>query len=308
MKSRICNPMGMKLCLIALGVCIFSAANVYGQSKVLRWNLKEGQNFKIEIVQEQTQKMNTPQGEMEIPMNQTVNIDWKVSGVEDEKFHITQVIKRIQMTMDAPMMEMEYDSDAEEAEGMGAQLAGVIDPLIDAEISFKMDARGNVSDVEIPEDVLEEMEAGSNGMMGAQMFSADSIKQFVNQAGLVLPEDPVSGDTAWSHEVSQDNPMMTMNITSDYKYVGEEEVDGKKIHKISVSSNVELEDVETPFGGSIEIDEQESNGEIWFDNEAGYLTGSKSTQTMIMLMDIMGQEMDMESEVKVEVKVTPVSK
>ncbi len=303
MKLRLENYRGVA---IALVLSLLAASPLAAQNKTLRWNLKEGQKFNIEITQDQQQNMNVPgQPEMEIPIEQGTYMTWEVTGADSDKFNITQVITRMTMSMAAPMMEIEYDSDDGEADGMAAQMAATIEPVIDAEIKFVMNARGEISDVEIPEDVIDAIESAGGGMMGANGLNADALKQLVNQSSLVLPEDPASGGVTWANENKIDTPMMNMAVKTDYEYIGEEEVNGNKIHKISTSSEVEIEAGENALGGSVELEDQESTGEVWFDNNAGYMIGAKSTQKMIMIMEVQGMEMEMESEAIVEVKITP---
>ena len=292
--------------LVAMALIgLLCSSTAIAQQNTLRWKLEEGQKFKVEVSQNQSQKMNSPQGEFEIPVEQVIHMTWEVTGVEGDVFSIVQKMTRMKMSMDSPFMQMEYDTDEGEAEGMAEQIAAAIDPMIGAAVAFKMNGRGEISDVEVPEDVVEEMQAAGGGM-GGQMFSADMLEQMISQSGIVFPEGAVDAGAEWENTTTQKNPMMNMTINSKYKYAGEEDKGGTMIQKIAVSAKVELEAGETPLGGSVEIDEQESNGEIWFDNAAGYMTGSKSTQEMVMIMEMMGQEMDIESKTEVEVKVTKV--
>ena len=201
-------------------------------------------------------------------------------------------------------MQIEFDSDDEDS-GDSMGVGDAIGPMIDAEITFVMDDQGNVSDVSIPDEVVEGMESAGGGM-GGQMFSKDQLEQMVQASNLVFPEDPVAEGVEWENETSQKSPLGEMKLKSNYKYAGTEQKDGATLHKIDVTSEITLEDGTTQFGGSVELDESESTGQIWFDNEKGHMVSSSATQKMTMVMDIMGQELDMEMSSKTVVKMTPV--
>jgi len=295
------------LCLLPMLV-VFSLCGqqTWAQNNTLRWGFEKGQQFKVEMTMEATQKMMMPGGgDMEIPVRQDVFMDWEVKDVQDGKFIMAQSITRMKMNMEAPMMQLQYDSDDEEASGMGAQLADVIKPIIGGEISFTMDARGNISDVEIPDDITSALESAGGGM-GGQMFSKESLEQLVQSANLVFPENPVGEGESWSHEVTQSSPMGEMKMNNQYTYAGTVQKDGVTLHKINVKSQVELEGGEAPMGGTIEIDKADVSGEILFDNEKGQMVSSLAKQSMVMLMEMQGQEMEMEMSTNTQLKITQV--
>ncbi len=282
-------------------ICLSSSATTYAQDNVLRWNLKEGQKFMIETTVDQNQKIATFQMEMGIVQN--VTMEWLVKSVDGDKFTIAQTITRMKMNMDSPMMQLEYDSDEGEGEGMAAQIAAGISPMIDAEITFVMDRMGNVSDVVVPDDVKE----GMSGAMGMGMggMGPEMIEQFTKQASLVFPEEAVSVGSEWENATTVKS-IGTMKVDNKYKYVGNEDDGGISLHKIGVTSNIEMDEFEIPGGGSAELESIESTGQIWFDNNNGYMTKAEMAQKMDMLIDAMGMEMSVSSDIKTKVKVTLV--
>ena len=86
----------------AFVVASLIGSQTFAQNNVLRWKMEEGQKFKVEMTMSAEQKMNTPGGAMEIPVEQVAYMDWEVKKVEDGKFQMTQKITRMKMNMDSP--------------------------------------------------------------------------------------------------------------------------------------------------------------------------------------------------------------
>ncbi|HMO12848.1 MAG TPA: DUF6263 family protein [Pirellulaceae bacterium] len=287
---------------VIFAVCLALTSATFAQSNILRWNLQEGQVFKIETTIKQQQKI--PSFGMEMEITQGVFTEWVVKSVNDDKYTIGQKIKRMTMNMDSPMMQMEIDTDDKEAGGELAQVGEMLGALIDEEIEFEMDSLGVVGDVKVPESLVERLSGGA--MMGMGGLGPEMFEQFAKQSTLVFPKESVSETSEWKYS-STVKTMGTMKFDTTYKYLGEDKVDGVALQKIGVTADITMEDGEIPgVGGSIDIESSESTGNVWFDNSKGYLVKSEVNQKMDMVMDVMGMEMAVASTTKTNVKMTQV--
>ncbi len=293
------------LAVAVVGVVTLTGFQASAQQNTLRWNLKTGQKFKIETNQDQTQNITgLPMGDMEMKMNQDIFMTWEVKSVEGDKFTVGQTITRIKMDMDSPMMQVEWDSDDEDSGGGAVDFGAVFEPIMNQEVTFVIDSRGNVSDLDVPEDLVEAMK-GASGVPGMPSPGPDMLEQIAKSATVVFPEEAVSEESEWEHSTTQ-TATLEITINSKYKYVGTEEVAGNTLCKIGVTSEIKLDSNDLPNGMTGELDEAASESEIWFNNDAGFLAKTTSKQKMVMLVTGGGQEMDVDVDVETTVKMTPV--
>ncbi len=261
--------------------------------KTLRWKFTKGEKAQYQMTQEMVMVMSVAGQKIQTKMTQVIDANWFVESVDDDgTAEMTQTMERVRMKMGgAPGADIDYDSDA--AEPPKGLVADMIVPVFKAMVKkpfqMKMSARGQVTDVKPPEGMVEALKAPALAQMG-DMFSDENLKQMMGGSGLVFPVEPVKEGTAWQETMELKNAVIgTSKITKDYTYLGEEERDGRPLEKIDAK-------VETKFGGQenaqakVEITDQESEGTLLFDDQAGRLVDAKVTTKMKMKVTAMGME------------------
>ncbi len=258
------------------------------QTDELRWKLKQGQKFKVELDQKITQTMDLGGGEQDIPVHYTMFMTWTVDEVHDNEFTMTQTIDRIKLSMSSFMGDVDYDSDKEqEAEGMAAQIVEGIKPLVGLKIIQTMNHCGKSVKCEMDSKLLEEL---SKNPMTSQFASEEMFKNLVGQTACIFPEGGVEIGKSWDDEFTIPNQMGTTKTTGKYTYEGSETIDGRPYDKISVVSKIALTTKEdSPV--EVEVDEQDNKGVIYFDNEEGRITKSTMDMSMSMTVNTGGQEL-----------------
>ncbi len=280
------------LWLNVLAVSIVRADNprerrLQTQSADLRWKLKQGQKFRIEFDQDLTQTMDIGGGEQEIPMHYTMFMSWTVDEVHENEFKMTQTIDRIKLSMSSFMGDVDFDSDKkDEAEGLAAQIAKGMEPLVGLKILQTMNQCGKSVKFEMDSSVLKDL---SNNPLTSQFASEEMFKNLVGHSACVFPEAGVEIGKSWNDEFTIPNQMGTTTTTGKYTYEGSENVEGRSLDKISVVSTIAM----TPSENSpmeVDISEQDNKGVIYFDNEEGRITKSAMDMSMTMTITTMGQE------------------
>ncbi len=260
------------------------------QSEELRWKLKAGQNFRIELDQDMKQTFDMGGSEQEMPMKFTMFMSWTVDEATETEFQVTQIIDRIKMSMSLPGMgDVSFDSDSEEPpSGFAEQFASSMQPLVGLKIAQTLNSRGQTVKCEIDPAALEGLK---NAGMGGQFASEEMLKNMVSQSACVLPESAIDKGASWDDQFSVDNQMGKMITSAKYTYEGKETLDGKSLEKISVNSSVNIEPAaDAPV--EVEIAKQDNKGTVYFDNDAGYVSSATMTQSMTMNVTTMGQEIN----------------
>ena len=103
---------------------------------------------------------------------------------------MTQTIDRVRTKIEGPGQVFEFDSSAEKAaEG---PIATLLTPLAQgpggAEFSFKMDGRGQLSDIKVPQKLLDSLSQAGPAAAAGGMFSEEGMKNLISQSSLSLPE------------------------------------------------------------------------------------------------------------------------
>ena len=294
-----------RLSLVMLVSC--SLVSLVTQSalagKKLRLKYKTGDVFKVEVKQEQKQKISMQQQSQEIPVDLTMDMTWKVEKVNDDgTIQMTQSIDRVQMKMTIPLQgEVTYDTNSEEEPaGVAGMLAGGIKPMIGVKFQQKLNDRGEVMEFSVPDDVQQKL--GENPMVG-QLLSEDTLKEMFAKTAPVLPEQEIEKGYSWESDFSApENPMLgVMSVISKYTYEGEEQRDNRTLDKFSVSTTVALKAAEGT-ASAVSLGEQSSSGAVYFDAEAGYFVDSTISQAMEIKMEEQGVKVEISS--KTTSKVT----
>jgi hypothetical protein len=285
------------LCVLAIG-----SQSAQAQSESLRWNLQKGQAFTLKMNQDMKQKMQLPGlGAQEIPMTQEVDMTWSVVDSNDEGFTVEQVITRMQMSLKSPFMNIEYDSDdAESKDPTAKQMGEAMKNVIGQKFVQKMNRRGEVIDVKLPEGLEGNSQAANNPLSG------DMLKQVTQQAALVFPEGPLSVGKSWDSNIDMNMNGMAMKTKNTYKYEGTEKVEGKELHKFSIKIDMSIEG--GPQGIEVSVKDQDSGGVVYFDASEGRIVSATSKQKMTLEMDAQGQLIEQEMDGTVKLTVTPVKK
>ena len=150
------SPLATLRPLAAALILTMSAAGSEAAAATLRWKFKAGDSLRYQLVQ--TQSMTTRVKEpapQEFKQGFTLTIDqvWTVRSVDASGVaSMAHTIERIRTTADLPVGRLTYDS--KEAKDTGSPAGPLFRMLVGVEFTFKMDGRGEISDVKVPEKVL----------------------------------------------------------------------------------------------------------------------------------------------------------
>ncbi len=256
---------------LSLALSVALLVPVVCQAQELRHQFQAGGKNAYTMDQTQNMKMSLMGQEIEIKIQMSFDITQTVDSVDTATGNakIKQKIERVKMKMEGgPLGVMEFDSKSDkEPDGPLAAMAGILRAMTEGEIKMTMSNRGQVSDVKMPDKLMEEMKnIGGAAGPGANMFSEDSFKNMFNQAALILPKEaPVAGVTTWDQTLDlKMGPIGNMKSTTKYTYAGKsgafDKIDMKMDMKFEADPNAPMQ---------MKLTTKEANGTALFDNAKG---------------------------------------
>ena len=258
--------------ITGLGVVLFATCAFRpmpaSAADTLEWKFKPGETLKYTMVQQTTQGVKAMGQEFKTNLNQTVDLHWSVKGVSPEGLaDLTQTIDRIRTKIEAPGNAFEYDSEGGKApEGQIATLlAPLLKALVGAEFTFKMNGRGELSDVKIPQKLLDSLKLAGPAAAGGSMFSEEGMKNMISQSSLAFPATSLDRGKTWSNQSKVPLPMIgTMVLDKTYTYQGPSSTDPQLL-QVGLETKVTLEPA-ADSNVAVKITDQKGKGEFVFDS------------------------------------------
>ena len=265
------------LSVVACGTLLAACASHLPAAELLRWKFTEGQTLQVAVEQttETTTEINKRQLAMSLAM--TMEMDWTVQKVNaDQTATLSQVFTRLAIKANIPGSKMvEYDSASDqEPSADAAPIAASVKPLLGTRFQLTMTASGKIQDVQVDEKALADATKNASTKQLQDLFSKESITKTLQQAILELPPEAVNAGDTWTQNTITTTPLGKVKQEAKYTLVGADEETGNQ--KIQVATTLTL----TPSGKS-ELKEHTSTGQRLFDNEAGRLTSSETSQQLV---------------------------
>jgi hypothetical protein len=246
------------------------------------------------MVQETTQGMKAMGQEFKTSLNQTVDLHWSVKNVaSDGVAELSQTIDRVRTKVEGPGNSFEFDSQAgKDPEG---QIASLLTPmlkaLVGAEFTFKMNGRGELSEIKVPQKLLDSLRKAGPAANASGMFSEEGMKNLISQSSLTLAEGPLEKGKSWTQQAKVPVPMLgTMVMDKTYTFDGPSPREAGLL-QISVDTKVTLEPA-ADSNIAVKITSQQATGEFTFDPQAGRVVSSRVNDKLQMSLSVMGQEIE----------------
>jgi hypothetical protein len=277
---------------------------------VLRWKFTPGETLHYVIQQKIVQKVKMGVTPITMTMTQRMDMSWEVEkvdakGVASAKHTMT----RIQMKMESSQgVMLDYDSaSGTEPEGIqGKMLGPVFQAMVNKPISMKMSPRGEISDIQVPQAMID----GFSKLPGMDKIGSTFFESFAKQPfGLgMMPEEAVAPGDTWKEEMEVAMPMMgSMKAQQTYEYLGSEARSGKELEKLRVGLQLDFAAGEEKPAISMKVTEQDTSGTAWFDNVAGRLAETETKSKMKMEITVADMTMESDMEMDAVLKLQPAA-
>ena len=251
-------------------LCPVVAAQAQSDGVQLEWKFKKGQRMALEMEQAMVLQVSVAGRDVETNNVTKSFMTWVCDDIDEEGVYtIGATIDRMTMDLKGPGA-TRFDTDEGEETGQGNAAGQSVRPMIGVKIKHTMNSRGEVLKIEMPE----KMAANLGQLAGPGM--GDMVKDMSKQTTLAFPAAPLREGESWTLDSESSSPAGKIAISKTYTYQGIVKQDKKTLHHFDV--DVQMEFITSPGGAVIEITDQSTTGNIYFDAEAGRVDHSDVEQ------------------------------
>jgi hypothetical protein len=280
MRSRIHGVSVLPPGWWALAVVVLAGSSpAAAPGATLRWKFKPGESLRYVMDQRSVTTAILPGGEqIRTTLSQTIEMTWSVKSIDPSgQAELTQTITRIRDQLEGLVGSYTYDSreGGEPKDLIAAAKVPVFKALLGTEVPFKMNARGEVSGVRIPDALAKTLgELGPAAAAAGALFTEEGMKEMISRAGLVFPEEDVAAGKTWTQQSRNASPTATLVLDSTYRFEGPAQKDAPEPVKIALEVKADIQTAEAGGKDKPNIRAQHSEGSFTFDNAAGHILGS----------------------------------
>jgi len=297
----------LAICVVAAFALLATARDATAAEKLLRWKFEPGQKLRVVCTQESRMETSVNNQPLDVQIDMGLEMLWSVESVEaDHTATITQSFTRLSTKMQTKDGEpIEYDSASQaEPEGDAANIAKAVAPLLGAKFVVKMDDRGEIVDVALPDKLAQALQDAGMAPAGAE--GREVLEGVFRQSLPHLPALPVDIGTSWNGTHEAKALAGTMIVRTRYSYEGEEDREGATLEKIAAKSELEVKQSTNEEEVPLVLKDHEQTGTLYFDAQAGRLVSAETTQKMTTESGSTSPKTRVRSTARVSVTITPI--
>ncbi len=292
--------------LLGLVVLMVTAGSTSVGAATLRWKFKPGETLRYAMEQKRVTTLKVPGQELKTTLTQTIDLSWAVKDVAaDGKADVSWTIDRMRTKIESALGAFAYDTKDEKVpEGpVAAALVPTLKVLVGAQFPFKINPQGELSDVKVPETVVQALrDAGPAATGSNSSFSEEGLKNMIIQSSLGLPMEDIAEGKTWSKQSKIPSPPIgTMNLDMTFTYLGPDPKTAG-IEKVGLATKISVEP-QPDSNVQFQIDAQEVKGAYSFDNAAGRVVNSEMIEKMETTATFMTQKIQQIVDTKTTMKL-----
>jgi len=262
------------LCLLAI------TGSAWAEDGSLRWKFTPGDSQLYRMTQAARMDLHLD-GESDIvtEVHRVFDFQWSVESVAaDGTASISVQVTRVRLHVVGPGgQETQYDTQSDQqSRGFALTLAPLFKTLLESELKAQMNSRGELSQLQIPEDLQNMLSSRPAGKARGQLGSADDFQSLLRLGLPALPEsDSFAVGQQWKEERKLENsPFGSPRAQNVYRWEATRQLQEEQLALIVPTTSISLN--ESAVGGEEAlITGQESAGEILFNLTAGRLQSSQ---------------------------------
>lgn len=257
-------------------------SNCWAQ-KTLAWKFKKDGVTNVVVEQDTSLQLEMPAATSanQTQTLQTTNITWTVKELApDGLASIEQTINRVQLQVKSSAGNFLIDTNnSQPLTGLAESMAKGIRPLAGCRFVVRTKPSGEVAEVIIPQDVSKSLNE----------LSTAGLREIAANGSLKFPNKAIDVGESWPAQYELEMPPFgKLIVSTNYQYLGEEILDGKKLDRIKATTAVKAANGTANAG--LKLKSQEATGLIWFDNTRGSIDHSEFKQEMSMSVTIPGPD------------------
>jgi uncharacterized protein DUF6263 len=217
--------------------CTLAFSSKSEAQTLLRWKLKPGDAFTVDIHQETDSQVGFSGKQAKTKITLDLKLGWKVTAAGSDDFTIRQTVDSIRETLDTPDMgSIQYDSSSSaRPSGQARELAESIKPLVGAEFELKMTPRGEIASATPANDSAKALVA-SGGKSNAEAAAQDGLQQMLKRSLALLPEQEVKAGDTWTATSDRATAAGPLKLETTYRL---ENLEGNSLAKIAMTAKAQ---------------------------------------------------------------------
>ena len=272
--------------LIVLAIIAFQfTTTVNGQSEVLKWKLKKGDQFEVQLDQAFSSFTKIDSRETKVDNSTTIGISWDVTAVNaDGEATVSQAIESIKLAVSnpaVPSQALKFDTAADEnvadeySKSSKAMLKE-IKPLIGLKFDVVMAATGEIKSVLLPKATADVVDQLPGTVRLRSLFSETGLKDVLGASAIVLPTDPLEKGGSWTEEKDVETAFGKFVRSRTYSLVGPRNVDGVELMEIQIDPAMTAKNALEQKGDSLrgKMVSYSGSGTLLLDAAGGYFRSS----------------------------------
>jgi len=269
----------MAICRVVLCALVL-VASAQAEDLPLRWKFTPGESQPYRMTQTAQLDLNLGgASDIAAEVNRVFDFVWSVESVADEGTAIISVnVSRVTLKVVGPGdQETEFDTESDEiARGYAATLAPLFKALIESELKAEMNSRGELSELQIPEELQIALNSKPAGKALGRIGSEDDFRSLLQLGVPVLPESESFGEgEQWeTNRKLETVPFGLPSVQTVYRWETTRQAEGEQLAVIVPTTAIRL-NAATADEHEEMITGQETSGEILFDLTAGRLQSSQ---------------------------------
>jgi hypothetical protein len=259
---------------VAIVLFVLLLTTAASAQTLLRWKLKEGEAFTVEIAQKTDSVVAFGTKSAATTIDLTMTLSWKVARATDSVYQIRQTVERIQQTIttrDAGTVAFDSAAAAGRPTGQAKELAEALKPLVGAEFEMTMTSHGEITSVEPVNEAAKALLGTADA--GVDAGSQNTVRQMLRRPLAILPEQAVKAGDTWTSASERATAAGAIKLEAMYQLEG---IDGESVARIGTKAKV------TPGAGSTtRIKEHEHSGVVRFSLADGRVLDIEQKQKLV---------------------------
>ena len=268
----------------------------------LKYNLEKGKAYKQHSVNEMNMAMSAMGQDINMKMKMNIDISYDVIDKTNDGYNIQMTYQRIKMNLTSPTA-FTLDSDSTE-NSSDKNSADLLKSLVGVPIDIQLTEQGKVTSVKGVDKLMEKINAVSNpqfSQMFSQQFSEKAIKNMIEQFSFYFPDKPVAVNDSWDVSTTASSNgidiinKMTLTLKQVANNVATIDLTGTlATPEGGVSTNIQGMDAKISSNGT-------QTGTFQMNTKTGWVVSSEVTQKYTQNIEVMGQTMPQQVELKITV-------
>jgi hypothetical protein len=214
----------------------------------------------------------------------TMRMKWQVRSISPEGVaEIAQTVENVAIDMSSPDGgRIQFDtSDQRSNTGLARTLRENVQPVIGLTVLQRMNPQGEILDARLAPESRQRLDNDGKGQGVRQVFSEEDVRNLVTQSAAVLPQRPVRPGDTWESSSKSNSPLGELLTTMRYTYRGSFRQGERTLERIDVQLDIVMPQKEQPPIAAT-LRDQQSQGTLWFDAQAGMFVQSSLQQGMTL--------------------------